>query len=56
MAKGDGLFWVMPVQKTAKEIYDGIKSKKRIVYVTRRWKLIALFLRFIPTGVYKLIS
>lgn len=53
MAKGDGLFWVMPVEKAARQIYAGIKRKKRVVYVTKRWKLIVVLLRLIPMRVYK---
>jgi short-subunit dehydrogenase len=53
MAKGDGLFWVMPVHKAAKQIYAGIKRKKRIVYVTKRWKLIAILFKLLPAKVYR---
>ena len=53
MAKGDGLFWVMPVNEAARQIYAGIRRKKRVVYVTRRWNLIAVFLKLIPAGLYR---
>jgi short-subunit dehydrogenase len=56
MAKGDGLFWVMPVHKAAKQIYTGIQRKKRIIYVTKRWKVIAILLKLIPQKVYKLLN
>lgn len=36
MAKGDGLFWVMPVDKVAKQIISAIRKKKSKVYVTKR--------------------
>jgi len=52
MAKGDGLFWVMPVEKAARQIFSAIKSKKRVVYVTRRWGMIALVLRLLPRWMY----
>jgi len=52
MAKGDGLFWVMPVDKTVKQIYNGIKKKKKIVYVTKRWGIIARILKIIPRNIY----
>lgn len=52
MAKGDGLFWVMPVDKTALQIYKAIKKKKKIAYVTKRWKLIAAILKRIPGLIY----
>lgn len=53
MAKGDGLFWVMPVEKVAKQIYNGIKKKKRVVYVTKRWRLLAFILKKIPSFIYE---
>jgi len=52
MAKGEGLFWVMPVEKTARQIYEAIKKKKKIAYVTKRWKLIAAIIKRIPGRFY----
>ena len=52
MAKGEGLFWVMPVEKTARQIYMSIKKKKKIAYVTKRWKLIASIMKRIPVQLY----
>jgi len=53
MAKGEGLFWVAPVQKAAEQIFEAIKQKKKVVYITKRWKLIALLLRIIPFSILK---
>ena len=53
MAKGEGLFWVASVQKVAKQILKAIKGKKKVIYVTKRWRLIALLLRIIPFSVLK---
>ena len=47
MAKGKGLFWVSPVQKAADQIFGAIKRKKKVVYVTKRWKLIGILLKII---------
>jgi short-subunit dehydrogenase len=52
MAKGEGLFWVMPVEKVVHQIALGIDKKKPIVYVTRRWRIIAGILRVLPAFVY----
>lgn len=52
MAKGDGKFWVATVEKAAKQIMNSIASKKSIVYVTKRWRIIAILLRLIPRQVY----
>ncbi len=53
MAKGNGQFWVAPVDKAAEQIYEGIKNKKRKLYITKRWWLIARLMHCIPIGIYK---
>ncbi len=45
MAKGEGLFWVMPLDKVVKEIIKAINRKKKNVIVTARWRLINWALR-----------
>lgn len=52
MAKGDGLFWVMPVNKVVKQIYIAIKKKRKVVYVTKRWRIIAKILKILPRFLY----
>lgn len=52
MAKGDGLFWVASVEKASKQIFQAIQKKRGIVYVTKRWKLIAQVLKLMPTSLY----
>jgi short-subunit dehydrogenase len=52
MAKGEGLFQVMPVEKTVRQIYKAIKKKKRIAYVTKRWGVLAFLLKLIPGAIY----
>lgn len=52
MAKGDGLFWVSPVEKAAKQIYLAIVAKKSCVYVTRRWQMIGWLLKLLPNSIY----
>ena len=47
--KGNGLFWIAPVDKAAKQIYAAIRKKKKRVYVTKRWALIALIIRLKPS-------
>lgn len=53
MAKGEGQFWVASKEKAAKQIFELIKKKKDIGYVSKRWRLIAFILRFIPNALYK---
>lgn len=52
MAKGEGLFWVQSPQKVACQIHKKIKQKKKIVYVTKRWAVIAIILRYMPDWIY----
>ena len=53
MAKGDGLFWVMPVKKVASQIYRAIHRKKSKVYVTKRWHVLAIINKNLPFVLYK---
>lgn len=52
MAKGEGQFWVATVDKATQQIFGAIKQKKKIVYVTKRWKFIAMILKRIPRQIY----
>jgi short-subunit dehydrogenase len=52
MMKGDGFFWVAPVEKAALQIYRALKKKKSHVYVTKRWRLIAWLFRLLPDFIY----
>jgi len=48
MALGDGLFWVAPVEKAAKQIFTAIQRKKKVVYISKRWVSIGYALKVIP--------
>lgn len=52
MAKGEGLFWVAPPRKAARQIFQAISAGKRKAYITRRWALIAWLLRILPDFIY----
>ncbi|GAB5564230.1 MAG: SDR family NAD(P)-dependent oxidoreductase [Winogradskyella sp.] len=53
MAQGDKLFWVSTKRKAARQIFNLIKRKKSIGYVSRRWYLIYIFLKIIPNNIFK---
>ena len=53
MAKGDGLFWVMPIEKVARQICTAIRLRKSKVYVTKRWHLLAVINKNLPFKLYK---
>ena len=52
MAKGEGQFWVATVEKATQQIFDAIKRKKQIAYITKRWQLIAIILKRVPRQIY----
>lgn len=53
MAKGEGLFWVMPVEKVARQICAAIRRKKSKVYVTKRWHVLAVINKNLPFFLYR---
>ena len=53
MAKGEGLFWVMPVEKVARQIISAIRKKKSKAYVTKRWHILAIINKNLPFFLYK---
>lgn len=53
MAKGDGLFWVISINKAVNQIYKAIQKKKKIVYVSKRWKLVSILLKLLPSFIYR---
>jgi short-subunit dehydrogenase len=56
MAKGNKQFWIVKVEKAASQIFNAIKKKKRRVYVSPRWRLIAWILKWMPYGIYRRIA
>jgi short-subunit dehydrogenase len=53
MAKGENKFWVAPARKAASQIYDVVNNKREIVYVTKRWQIIAKLLTLMPRFLYE---
>jgi short-subunit dehydrogenase len=52
MAKGEGLFWVQSPQKAAGQIYEAIQNKRKVAYITKRWRLVAWILKVLPDAIY----
>ncbi len=52
MAKGEGLFWLQPAEKAARQIFSAIRKKRNRAYITRRWRLIAWLLKILPDWIY----
>jgi short-subunit dehydrogenase len=53
MSVGKKLFWAASKEKAARQIYNLIKRKKGIGYVTKRWQIIAIIMKLIPAWVHK---
>jgi short-subunit dehydrogenase len=54
-AKGNGQFWIVPKEKAAKQIISSIEKKKRIVYISKRWWLVAQIMKLLPYNIYRRI-
>ena len=50
---GDKMFWIVPVDKAALQIIRAIEKRKRKVYISRRWWLIAKIMKWAPYWLYK---
>ena len=53
MALGDGIFWMVSLEKAVKQIYSAIKKKKRVAYISKRWAIIAFVLKIAPAWLLK---
>lgn len=53
MALGDGIFWLVPLEKAVKQVYLAIKRKKRVAYISKRWRIIAWILKVAPAPLLK---
>jgi short-subunit dehydrogenase len=55
LAQGNRVFWVQPVDKAARQIYDAIRQKRKTAYITKRWRIIAGVMRILPDWIYNRI-
>ena len=53
MAKGEGQFWVSSTQKASLQIFNAIKRKRKVVYITKRWRLIGIVLKLLPGFIHE---
>lgn len=56
MGQGPHAFWVASVEKTAKQIAHAIERGKKVVYVTKRWRLVAWLFKRIPNCIYNRVG
>jgi short-subunit dehydrogenase len=52
MAQGPSRFWVASPEKAGKQIFTSLQHKRQVVYVTKRWRLIAILFRILPIWLY----
>lgn len=52
MAQDEGLFWVAPVNKAAKQILSAIEKRKSEVIITKRWRIVTFLLKIMPDFIY----
>lgn len=51
-----GTYWVASTQDAAQQIYNAIKAKKKVAYITKHWQLIAWLLAVMPDWLYNAIG
>lgn len=56
MAKATRKFWVATPEEAAQQIYVAVRKRKKTVYVTRRWRLIAWIVRATPDWIAERIG
>jgi short-subunit dehydrogenase len=56
MAQGERQFWVASPSEAARQIIGAIRHRKQHVYVTRRWRIVAWFMRMAPDWLYRRIG
>jgi short-subunit dehydrogenase len=56
MAKGNKRFWTASPHKAALQMVSAIEKKRRVVYVTKRWWMIAQLLKILPYTLYRRLA
>lgn len=52
MAQGDKIFWITSVEKAGKQIFNAIKNRKKVVYVSKRWVFFAWLIKLLPRRIH----
>lgn len=55
MGQSEQRFWVASSDEAGKQIVSAIKKKRKVVYVTKRWRIIAWLMRLLPSWIYNRI-
>lgn len=52
MAKSPAKFWVATPKKAAIQIFNAVKKRKKIAYITKRWIIIAYIFKLMPKWIF----
>jgi len=52
-SQNKNMHWVATPEKAARQIMSAIRRRARVAYITRRWRLVAAVLSWIPRGIYE---
>jgi hypothetical protein len=52
MIQRDDSFWIATVDTAVKQMFKGIIKKRSVLYITKRWILIAILMKIIPRFFY----
>jgi len=50
--QNDFMFWVSSSEKAARQIASAIQRKKKVAYITKRWRFAAFLMRNLPDFIY----
>ncbi|MGJ8638722.1 MAG: SDR family NAD(P)-dependent oxidoreductase [Opitutaceae bacterium] len=56
MMKAEKTFWVATADQAASSIFSAAQSRKNLVYILGRWRIIGWLLRSLPISLYKRIG
>ena len=49
-------FWVITPESAAKQVWNAIRRKKQAVYVPKRWRYFMLFIKYMPSFIFRRLS
>ncbi|MFH0898422.1 MAG: SDR family NAD(P)-dependent oxidoreductase, partial [bacterium] len=55
-SKLPGTYWVTPLEKAGRQIFDAIQKKKNVAYISRRQILVKLALNLTPDCIYNALG
>jgi len=47
-----GMFWVASAEKAASQILEAIRKKRKVAYITKRWRIVSWVIRLLPDALW----